>query len=227
MGPPCLCTCITRKCGEHTDPATGVKGTLVTSRAYRDHQTTDRAAEAHRLATEAQKRALDAQENYIAAFLERTPPPETAEKITLDQDRYRIDGVRRLVSHISGVQDVARDLRRAADVVGRAPTAPTPDSKVEEALLGFKQLRGSIAAQFRSLALTSRGPYRKDSAVKFLRNQATTELEQLSNAVDDLESSWDAVAKRRDEEREANRARGVPDYNSGRSRLYLGVIRLN
>lgn len=218
MPPVYCCTCVTRKCGQYVDPDTGVKGNFISSRALRDHQLCDKTASIHRLAMEVQSKALQAQEDSIAAALAAAPPPNQdilATTTSSAQGRYRTDGVRKIVSFIGEIHDVAQNLRRAVDAIGPAPITPVSNSEVREALLECSGLRSSVASQLHSLALTTRGVYRKDSSIKFLRDQVNDEFKQLSELINDTESSWDAVAKRHEAEREANRAKGVVDHNSG------------
>lgn len=224
MSPQLRCFCQTRKCGIQYDPSTGLYGVLVSPRAYKDHQSTDESAKLLRSASKARVRVLGAQETSIARSVEAITVEPAAIAPLPSTVRYKIDGVRKIVSHISEIKDRTETMQSAVTLIGAAPELPVSDVVVRDTLEQYSCIRNSALAQRRMLKLTTTGPYRKDSAVKSLREDTKSDLDALLESINDHKRSWDAVLKQRMAEREANLAQGIIEYDTGMYRKPADLI---
>lgn len=209
------CQCTSHKCGDKFDDSSGERGVLLDTRTYRRHQNDESKSTRLSHLAALQTQALQEQEESISIALGTlsmqgqalTPqvPPTTP--------RYRIDHVRKIVKNISAIKDNISTLRVEAASIGAA-SALDSDQDVQTKLQRLAHIRFSSADLGRKLASTNQGEYRKDPAVKEMREATEIDERKLNSLIDSLEKSWKAILSQRTAQREDELAKGVVEYDT-------------
>jgi hypothetical protein len=218
MAPPThRCTCTTHKCGDVVDTE-GKAGVMVDTRTHRVHQKDDANARMRELATQSREAALSAQATSLSSALEELSVIDAAvtpgiAKPLPEEERYRIDKVRKLVSHVSEIKDKLVRLRGEVQSIGPAPTLRVMDHVITQTLKDLRALRSAANELHRGLSSVSRRS--KAHSVVSLRDETETEFKDFYEFIRGIELSWERLLESRNTLREAALGNGATKYDSG------------
>lgn len=218
MAPTHRCFCTVYKCGDAIDAAGNI-GVLIDARRYRTHQQDEKAAELRRLATETQQAIFREHEISLATAMKDLSVTDNAAvpgiaKALPEHERYRIDKIRKMVSHVSDIKDKIASLRIEVQSIGPAPTR-VGDHIITETLGDISALRSTAIDLDRKLSSISRRA--KSSSVVSLRDEAVADFKEFYEFIGGIELSWEALLTSRRAQRESELKDGAAEYDSGKN----------
>lgn len=193
MAPGYRCTCTSHKCKDVLDPA-GQAGVVLDARKFRMHTQDDKNAKIRTLAEEAQKKVLLEEDVRLSTALRQLSVTDNTPGIAKplpDQDRYRVDTARRLLSHISVIIDRLAPLRVELDSIGEPPTLPVNDFTVIEVLQRLASIQSSAEALDHDLKMVTRRS--KIPSVVAFRDESIASAETFLSAIQDIRRGWQTL----------------------------------
>jgi hypothetical protein len=212
MAPTYRCTCTTHKCKDVVD-ATGQPGVMLNARNLRNHTQDDKNAAVYRIAQERQRKVLNEEEARLSTAvrtLSITDIPGVTKPLP-DQDKYRADAARRLVSHISETMDRLSLLQIDIDSIEVPSGAPVEDHTILATLQQLGSIRSSVETLDSSLKTIGRS---KIPSVVSMRQEGEAVVASLLVRIRDIENPWQDLHDARDAQHK-NLASDATTYDSG------------
>lgn len=189
---------------------------MLDARNLRKHAQDDKNATVRQLAEAVQKKVFLGEETRIAAALSKmsvsNPLPGAAKPLP-EEDKYRIETSRCLISLIADIEDKLARLQRELDTIGTPPNSSIDDRTILETLKDIEAVKSSAEVLDRDLKMISRRS--KVPSVASVRVDVEAAVEAFLAQVQGTWKSWKALQDERDYQRKEDLASGATEYDSG------------
>jgi len=221
-----VCTCTYRRCCDSTNPRTGEPGVELSARVFKTHQNDERNKDLKRRSEKAHADALANRDDSIEDVLSRLTlsgsavPLAAIPQPTTRAAKYKTDRIKEIIGYLSFEKDRISLLILDVDALAAIPDNPT-DAHIHDALRRCDVISSSTEEIGHILTGSNRGAFRKEDSVRFIREEARRDLDNLLQRLKTVKQSWAAILDEKERMRRELLAEYPTIFNSG------NALRLN